>query len=467
MKKKVFILLPDGVGLRNFAFTKFYDLGIEKEYNVVFWNNTPFDLKALGFQEIKINEAKNHTVTYIFKNARKHIEINLNIKRENDKVYNSYRFPWAYKGLKNTLKSLVTQLIIFLFNSNFGLKAIRTIIKKLEQNTVYYKNCIKVLENEKPDLIFCTNQRPSSAIAPILAAQKLKIPTTSFIFSWDNLPKATMVIESDHYFVWSSHMKNELLQYYPYIKEQQIHITGTPQFEPHFDSNLYLSREDFFKEFSLDVSKKYICYSGDDITTSPNDPFYLKNCAKAIQELNKQGHNLGIIFRRCPVDYSNRFDEVLLNYKDIIIPIAPKWIKKGTVWNTILPTKEDNQLLVNTIKHTEFVVNLGSSMVFDAICHEKTCVYINYDDSNCTVKNWSVEKIYNYVHFRSMSSKEAVWWLNDSKETSILFETILENPVRQSIETKKWFEIIATKNPENASNNIWQCINTILEKNAL
>jgi hypothetical protein len=44
----------------------------------------------------------------------------------------------------------------------------------------------------------------------LLAAQQLGIPTATFIFSWDNLPKATMVVETDYYFV-GDHMKLELL----------------------------------------------------------------------------------------------------------------------------------------------------------------------------------------------------------------------------------------------------------------
>ena len=42
-------------------------------------------------------------------------------------------------------------------------------------------------------------------------------------------------------------------------------------------------------------SKKYICFSGDDITTSPNDPVYLGDTAKAIMKLNESGQNLGIV----------------------------------------------------------------------------------------------------------------------------------------------------------------------------
>ena len=34
MKKKIFIFLPDGVGLRNFAFTRFNEIGKQKGYEI-------------------------------------------------------------------------------------------------------------------------------------------------------------------------------------------------------------------------------------------------------------------------------------------------------------------------------------------------------------------------------------------------------------------------------------------------
>ena len=57
--KKIFILLPDGVGLRNFAFSNFYQLGIDEDFAITYWNATPFDLKDLGFEEIKIQNSAN------------------------------------------------------------------------------------------------------------------------------------------------------------------------------------------------------------------------------------------------------------------------------------------------------------------------------------------------------------------------------------------------------------------------
>ena len=234
MNKKIFILLPDGVGLRNFAFTNFYQLGIDNGFEITFWNATLFDLSKLGFNEIKIVNPRIHPITDLLKNAQIHIELSQNIKKSNDKVYDTYRFPFSYKGVKVTLKTLAVKWILFWNNSEAGLKRVKKNIAKNERKTKLYFDSLETLQVENPAMVFCTNQRVSSAVAPILAAQDLGIPTATFIFSWDNLPKGTKIVDTDYYFVWSEHMKNELTYYYPYVNENQIIVTGTPQFVASF-----------------------------------------------------------------------------------------------------------------------------------------------------------------------------------------------------------------------------------------
>jgi hypothetical protein len=459
---KILILLPDGIGLRNFAYSDFQAIGVQENFDVVFWNNTPFDLTELGFKEIKIQNSKSHPLTEIYKNARKQIELNLFIRRTKDRVYDTYRFPFSYATTPRAIKSFVTQLLSFTHSSKYGLKRIREKIKQEERKTLYYHQCLETLQKENPAMVFCTNQRPMTAIAPLLAAQELGIPTATFIFSWDNLAKATMVIETDHYFVWSDLMKKELLFYYPYIKESQVFVTGTPQFESHFDKNKLLSRADFFEQNALDTNKKYICYSGDDVTTCPDDPKYLEDVAVAIRELNKKGHSLGIVFRRCPVDFSNRYDKVQEDYKDVITPIAPLWKKIGGGWNTVLPTQADVDLQMNTIVHTELVVNLGSSMVFDYVAHHKACAFINYDVVHKKIPVWSIKKIYNYVHFRSMPNTETVFWINSPNAITAIIEKGLTADSSVIEGAQQWFETINQHPPQDASKRIWEGIKTIL-----
>ncbi|QKJ64792.1 UDP-glycosyltransferase [Flavobacterium sp. M31R6] len=461
---KIFILLPDGIGLRNFAYSDFYKIGKKEDFDIIFWNNTPFDLTELGFKEIKIKNSKSHPLTEIYKNARKQIELNLNIRRTKDTVYDTYRFPFSYATTTKAVKSLLTRLVSFTHSSKYGLNRIRKKIKQEERKTLYYHQCLETLQKEQPGMVFCTNQRPMTAIAPLLAAQDLGIPTATFIFSWDNLPKATMVVETDYYFVWSDLMKKELLFYYPYVQEEQVFVSGTPQFEAHFNQNKLSSKEEFFKQNNLDANKKYICFSGDDITTSPDDPAYLEDAAKAVIELNSKGYNLGIIFRRCPVDFSNRYDTILEKYSSTIVSIDPIWKPLSSVWNTILPTKEDDSLLSNLGEHCEMVLNLGSSMVFDFICHKKVCAYFHYNQKIQLDKNWDLFKCYQYVHFRSMPNKETVLWINSPDAIASIIENGMAKNSSVIEDAKNWFEIINQHPPQEASRRIWQGIKTIISK---
>jgi len=464
MSKKIFILLPDGVGLRNFAYTHFHEIGIKKGNEIVFWNYTPFSLKELGFDEIVVQNPRLHPLTDFYKKAQIQIELSLNIKRAKDNVYNGYRFPISKKNLKEKLKYILLKTLILKNNSNKGIERVKNKIKEKESKTKHYFDSLETLKSEKPDFVFCTNQRITQAVAPILAAQDLGIPTATFIFSWDNLPKGTKILDTDYYFVWSNHMKDELKYYYPYIKEEQIFVTGTTQFEPHFEKELLVSKEKFFNDNNLDANKKYICFSGDDITTSPYDEIYLEDTAKAVEKLNQNGHNLGIIFRRCPVDFSNRYDAVLNKYSQIITPINPKWKKMGELWNSILPTKEDYILQVNTIKHSEFVVNIASSMVFDFIAFNKPCCYFNYEIQDGIHKNWSVNKIYKFIHFRSMPDKNSVYWLTNPDTFSEVFEGILKTTDIEVLENaKKWFEKINLHPANKASERIWNAIEKVVQ----
>ena len=460
---KIFILLPDGVGLRNFAYSNFYQIGKDKEFDVVFWNNTSFPLSDLGFLEIKISDARVNPKTNILKAVKLYATLNLFEKRSNDSVYQSYKFPLQFKGIKSSLKSILCLFLIKRYSSEKKILKLEDTINKAERNTTYYKKCFETLQQEKPSIVFTTNQRQILSVAPLLAAKDLNIPTVAFIFSWDNLPKATLVVDTDFYFVWSEHMKQELLHYYPQIREEQIKITGTPQFEMHFDKKKLLSREAFFDTYKLDSNKKYICFSGDDFTSSPDDPKYLKDLAIAVRKLNSESFNLGIIFRKCPVDSSNRYDDVITEFKDLIVPIDPLWKTLTSHWDSILPQKEDDTLLSSIAEHCEMVVNLGSSMVFDFVAHQKPCGYFRYNQKEQLNEKWNIFKCYQFVHFRSMPNENSVFWLDNPEEMAQKIETILSNNSNVA-NAQKWFEKINQHPPQIASERIWNAIEEICKK---
>jgi hypothetical protein len=296
----------------------------------------------------------------------------------------------------------------------------------------------------------------------LLAAKDLGIKTVCFIQSWDNVPKAMQVVETDYYLVWSDLMKQELLKYYPFVKHEQVIVTGTPQFEQHFDSSLLQTRDVFFKQHNLDFKTKYICFSGDDETTSPLDQYYLEDLANTVRHLNSKGEHLGIIFRKCPFDFTSRYANVIEANKDIIKVLDPIWKQLGKQVVEILPEKEDFTMLYNICEHSEFVTNVCSSTVFDFVTHQKPCIYYNYEQPQLKKGIRDIGQNYNYVHFRSMPSKDAVVFCEDKNELEQIVLEVLSGKVSNIHEGLKWFEIVAGKTPTKSSQNIWNAINKIL-----
>jgi len=467
LKKKVFILFPDGGGLRNFAFSDFKGIGDTLGYEVVYWNNNRFPLKTtLGFDEVTIDNWSVHPLTPLYARARKHIELNLFKRKLHDAVYDTYKFPLNFKGVKHGLKSLLILLLIRLYASEKGLESLKHRIETLERKTAKYQRCRLQLEQHRPQLVFCSNQRNTQAISALMAAKDLGIPTVCFVQSWDNVPKAMQVLEADYYFVWSALMKQELLTYYPYLNETQVVVTGTPQFEMHYKTSLLQAREVFFNEHGLDVSKKYICFSGDDATTSPLDQYYLEDLVHAVRALNTKGYHLGIIYRKCPFDISNRYAQVLEANQDLVKVLNPYW-KQIDGKGDMMPLPEDFKMLYNVCEHSEFVTNVCSSTVFDFVIHHKPCIYYNYEQPQLKKGIRDIGQNYNYVHFRSMPTKASVLFCTDKRDLEALVQEVLEGTRSNVADGLTWFGIVAGSSPTQSSRHIWEGLEGIINTHAV
>jgi hypothetical protein len=431
-------------------------------YEVWFWHTTPFDIESLGYKALRITAPKLHPLTSSVKNAKKYVALAQFEKSFSSSIYRRYWFPLKSRNLKQFLKHSLTKVLIVLFNSKSGLMRLRGSIKRMEQRTLYYERCLQILENHQPQLIYNTSQRSVLAIAPVEAAKVLHIPTVGFVYSWDNLPKATLDVETDYYHVWSAYMKAELLKYYPFIRSNQVAITGTPQFEAHYKQDEGDVRSDFHTRYGLDSSCTYICFSGDDVTTSPQDPLFLRDVAEALRHLNTKGHHLGLLFRRCPVDVSKRYDWVLEAYADVITAIDPLWENKSEQWNTIFPLPEDNDLLREVAQYCAAVVNLGSSMVFDFAIHNKPCLYLNYTYQDETVVEGV--HVYDYMHFKSKPHPDVVAWLDSPDAIADTLVKVLAEPDAIVEQAKAWFGIINTLPAEAASVRICEHLNHIVNQ---
>jgi hypothetical protein len=104
-------------------------------------------------------------------------------------------------------------------------------------------------------------------------------------------------------------------------------------------------------------------------------------------------------------------------------------------------------------------------MVFDYVAFNKPCGFINYDVPNLKYPNWSVQKIYNYVHFRSMPTNNSVFWINSQNDFETKIEKMLSVDSIEVIEiAHQWFKKINQHPPQLASERIWNAIDEICKK---
>ncbi|MGB0526004.1 MAG: hypothetical protein ACPGJS_23690, partial [Flammeovirgaceae bacterium] len=264
-----------------------------------------------------------------------------------------------------------------------------------------------VLQKHQIDILFITNQKSASSSPMVLAGKKLNIPSTVFIFSWDNLTtKGKFLSPFDHFFVWGKVMKDELKKYYPQLAEDRMHIVGTPQFHSYFKKEYYQTKEAFCKAYDLDPKHPIILYSGGTPDTVPQDPYYVESLGKIIAE-TPQLKGTQLILRPSPVDNGKRFEHGLSMYPNIKL-LHPKWTNNSSEnWNKVLPQKEDQFLLLNTLLHADIIINTASTMTIDAFLLGKPVINTAFDRTPYLLGNHIHEVYYNFEHYQPIITTQS------------------------------------------------------------
>ncbi len=450
---KTLLLVPDSVSIRNFLCSSFPHLLLE-EGEVFVWHALP--ATSVNFFQQRFGARLNweplpaypeRLVERVFRQAKVYAQLH---------AQNDFALSLALRNLKMQrsrkarLLGQFAQKLGRLCAGTEGALRLDRLHKRmalLNPGTHTFENYLREL---RPDVVFCTQQRAHKAVPALLTAQKLGIPTATFIYSWDNLPKGRMAVHADYFFVWSDYMKNEMKEYYPDIAQERVIITGTPQFEGYFNQAWIKPREAFLRELGVDPARPAICFSGDDTLTSPHDPVYLADLARALRTF-PEATRPQIIFRRSPVDWTTRYDETLRQFPEVIVS-DPVWSTSESQgdWTQFTPSEDDMILLSNLAHHMDLVVNLGSTMAMDFAITGKPAIFVAYNPPH-KHPHWNIEDVYRMPHFKPVHEIRPIYWARSSEELAPLVERALTNPREKEQERQAWLKSHAAQPLNEAS----------------
>ena len=442
--KSIGVVITDGVGFRNFILSDFISEAQKEFTNIVVFSCLPasaYESFNLNCKIVELEVFTERFPTWFFRKSKEVAHLQLH-KKGNFGIQDNLN---TNRSKAMNPRGFATRFI-FGFTKIFHSERWIQYYNKLQQKTFsshpITKQYEKLLIENKIDLLFFTHQRPPYIAPLILAAEKLKIITSAFIFSWDNLAsKGRMAGNFDYYLVWSDLMKSELLHFYKNIKEENVHVVGTPQFEPYVLDRYQTTKEEFAENFNIDLTKKTVFFSCGDVSTSPNDPTYIETIAKGIVE-NKFSDNINFLVRTSPAEEPARF-KLLADKYPFIIWNYPDWIQARSNhqenWSQRIPSVNDVKILRALLEYTDISVNMLSTMSLDNMLFGKPVINTVFGNGTNGLKN--DQRFFNYAHIKKVIDGNAVWVAKDENELIEAINGYLQNPALKLQEQKDMIQL--------------------------
>ena len=466
MRKKIISIFAAYQSFESHFASDFFD--IPEEVDLFVWHNVKSDAleklpKSIETQQLPSFDYSGKTDFLRYLKAK--ATLRYNDKVQANKNHLLYRVSPGKSNFKKKLKFGLVSVLSRFYASEKGIQKLEDAFFKQTRNSQCYTECLAYLTAEKPALVYCAHQASSLSLAPVLAARDLGIPVLSFIHSWDNLPKGNKMLKADQYFVWSDYMKAEMTQYYPTeVKENNIIVTGTPQFTFYTKPKYLIEKELFYKAYHLPKDKKLLCFSGNFTSIGMDDPLYLKDLAEAVKSYNQTNtEQYHVVLRVNPSDYNQGFTPILEQYKDVITEVFPIWNHEEYPLPESYKVNSNFGVLYSTLQYSSAIFNIGSTMALDAILLGKPAYYCHYKQPNGH-KDFDIDRLYQFVHFKTFDKhSKAVHVLKSKNQITNMLQDFDTLELQNREERKKWAESIAAHPIENVQQRMYAAFKNVLD----
>jgi hypothetical protein len=403
--KKLLIILPRGEAIKNFVYSGITD-ALRESYKIVFFSVVP-NPKIKSYLATKCDAFYPLDETIKTNNFSKEVKeilqlahlINLNSVTGNLKIVKDDLA--SKKSFTSKLIRKLRKLIASLFVTDSKLIWLTRFFEKSNYNNsqvIYYQ---KLVAKIQPDLVFnASHIHNLLSLNLMYAVKKLKINTAAFLFSWDNLTSQGRILPAyDYLYTWNQKIKEDVLRYYPTFNEKNVFVTGTPQFDFHFDKQHIDSKKDLYQFLGIESQKKIVLYSTGMVYYTPKEYVHVQEIEKVLKKIDP---NLQLVVRIYAKDDNSVYYQLREENKNIIIP--------DHYWelNHLTPTIKDLKLFNSLLNHCVIGINVASTVSLELAILDKPIINIAYNPPGENVYPNDYEKIYDFDHYKPIVESGAV-----------------------------------------------------------
>lgn len=313
------------------------------------------------------------------------------------------------------------------------------------------------LNQVKPDAYFTATPFLLSSELVGRLCREAGLPVFAAICSFDNVTKRGWpALFFDHYIIWNKYNKAELQRIHPSLGDEQISITGAPQFDAHILRSNHLSKDKWLKALGLPAGKKIILYGGGPVKLLPYETQYVKHLKAALE--NGEIKNAVLLFRSHPLDDLQRWIDEVGTSEYIFYDSAPMGKVNRDYTNV---TIADIEKLIASLKFTDVHINLCSTMAVDGSIFNKPQIAPFYDLEKPGTQKL-LRDLYFQEHYLPIVSSGAIHFAKSKKDLINLVNNSLENPSAFIQGNKKCVEEIISFTDGKSAERVAAAIQTLI-----
>lgn len=265
----------------------------------------------------------------------------------------------------------ITRIKGFLAHCIHNSRIFKKILRFLERFIAPHQELIRIFDEYRPQLVFCTALMEDLFDVPVLREAKRRgILTVAMARNWDNLVTFGLALLLPDWFIAQNQFLRDTAIKFQAMPEEKISVIGFPHFDWYLKKELLQTREVFCQNLGIDPSKKIILYGahGDFMNSHEED------VAETFENLMQAGKICTpavMVFRAHP-----SFISPLEKIKAMrhVVPDATRGGKMFSVGDPKIDF-EDMRHLINSLYHSDVVVAV-SSIALEAVIFDKPTISV-------------------------------------------------------------------------------------------
>ena len=333
-----------------------------------------------------------------------------------------------YRRYHNWKRYIIKRMI----NRVFGpFTFLRGVLRWMDQWVDAHPGVVSLLDTYKPDLVLAPD-----IVFPVdrifmRAAQRNGYPIIGLARSWDNLTsKGVIQILPDKLILHTTRMKRQAASLVG-MREKDMAVTGPPDYDDYFKGS-FKPRNEFLAGLGIPINRRVVLFA----------PFYDDYTGSALIMLNalihaiKDGglpHDVHLLVRYRPS--TPEIDAGLIEKSDHVTFTSPCEYYFPVVNKVQVPTidwefsPKDNELMVNSVYHSNVMVITYSTLAIDAAACDRPIIGIRFDADPHTPLKHQVTKIHDaHDHYSELEAAGGVRLVNNMDEFIESLKFYLDHP---------------------------------------